>query len=224
MIRRAFYILFLLLTVPVVLRAQGYCCDRQGATLEYVRKISKSGETQWRHTMKVKDVSKGPDGSVVTSVSIFLKPNGKPYYKSDIIEQVVLRENNDVWVDMEAVTVEYIKGRAGLNATAEADPSIIPASMEPGDTLPQVSGKAKVSLLTYTYRIWDRKVLRRESISVPAGTFDCVVLEEHKLESGPGHNRDVLNHTWYCKGIGFVRHDTYINGKLDTSEILYSIK
>ena len=204
--------------------AQGDCCDRQGARLEYVRKISKTGETQWRHIVNVKEVKKGADGTTVTSYSTFLKANGKPYYKGDIREQVVLKPNNNVWVDMEQVTIDYIKGRAGLNATAEAAPSILPADMQPGDTLPQVSGKTKVSLLTFTYRIWDRKVLRREEISVPAGTFDCIVLEERKLESGPGHNRDVLNHTWYCKGIGFVRHDTYIDGKLDTSEILTSIK
>jgi len=216
--------LFVLLTVTLGLKAQGYYCDRQGARLEYVRKISKNGETEWRHILNIKEVTKGADGSVVTSFSTFLKANGKPYYKGDIREQVILKPNNDVWVDMEQVTIDYIKGRAGLNATAEAAPSILPADMQPGDTLPQVTGKAKVSLLTFTYRIWDRKVLRRETISVPAGTFDCVVLQERKLESGPGHNREVLNHTWYCKGIGFVRHDTYMDGKLDTSEILYSIK
>ena len=174
--------------------------------------------------MNVNDVSKRADGSVVTSVSTFLKANGKPYYKGDVVEQVVLRDNNDVWVDMEAVTVAYVKGRFGLNATADAAPSIIPADMAPGDTLPQVSGKGKVSLISFSYRIWDRKVLRYETISLPAGTFDCVVLQERKLESGPGHNRDVLNHTWYCKGIGMVRHDTYIDGKLDTSETLIQIK
>lgn len=212
---------FLALTQGV--KAQGYCCDRQGARLEYVRKIVKSGETEWRHILNVKEVTKGADGNVITSYSTFLKANGKPYYKDDIREQVVLRTNNDVWVDMEQVTIDYIKGRAGLNATAEAAPSIIPADMQPGDTLPQVTGKTKVGPLTFTYRIWDRKVLRYETISVPAGTFDCILLEEHKLESGPGHNRDVLNHTWYSKGVGFVRHDSYIKGKLDTSEILQSM-
>jgi len=216
--------LILFLAVPLAAGAQGYCCDRQGARLEYVRKNVKDGSTEWRHTMNVKDVSKGSDGNVVTSVSTFVKANGKPYYKGDIIEEVVLRPNNDVWVDMEAVTINYVKGRFGLNATADAAPSIIPADMAPGDTLPQVTGKGKVSLFTFSYRIWDRKVLRRETISLPAGTFDCVVLQERKLESGPGHNRDVLNHTWYCKGVGMVRHDTYIDGKLDTSETLTQIR
>ena len=216
--------MILFLAVPLAAGAQGYCCDRQGARLEYVRKNVKDGSTEWRHTMNVKDVSKGSDGNVVTSVSTFVKANGKPYYKGDIIEEVVLRPNNDVWVDMEAVTINYVKGRFGLNATADAAPSIIPADMAPGDTLPQVTGKGKVSLFTFSYRIWDRKVLRRETISLPAGTFDCVVLQERKLESGPGHNRDVLNHTWYCKGVGMVRHDTYIDGKLDTSETLTQIR
>ena len=224
MTRRPILILLALFALTQGVRAQGYCCDRQGATLNYVRKITKTGETEWRHIVNVKEVTQGADGRTVTQYSTFLKANGKPYYKNDIREQMVLQPTGDVWVDMEQVTIDYIKGRAGLNATAEAAPSIIPADMQPGDTLPQVTGKTKVSLLTFTYRIWDRKVLRRETISVPAGTFDCMVLQERKLESGPGHNRDVLNQTWYCKGIGWVRHDTYIDGKLDTSEILTSIK
>lgn len=224
MTRRAFYILFVMLTVTLGLKAQGYYCDRQGARLEYVRKNIKDGSTEWRHIMNITDVKKMSDGTQITSASTFLKANGKPYYKGDIIEEVVLRPNNDVWVDMEAVTINYVKGRFGLNATADAAPSIIPADMAPGDTLPQVTGKGKVSLISFSYRIWDRKVLRYETISLPAGTFDCVVLQERKLESGPGHNREVLNHTWYCKGVGMVRHDTYIDGKLDTSETLTQIR
>ena len=216
--------MILFLAVPLAAGAQGYCCDRQGAKLEYVRKNIKDGSTEWRHIMNITDVKKMSDGTQITSASTFLKANGKPYYKGDIIEEVVLRPNNDVWVDMEAVTINYVKGRFGLNATADAAPSIIPADMAPGDTLPQVTGKGKVSLISFSYRIWDRKVLRYETISLPAGTFDCVVLQERKLESGPGHNREVLNHTWYCKGVGMVRHDTYIDGKLDTSETLTQIR
>ena len=51
-----------------------------------------------------------------------------------------------------------------------------------------------------------------------------MVVEEHKVESGPGHHRDVTNLTWYSKGIGYVRHDTFVKGVPDTSEILYSIE
>ena len=101
--------------------------------------------------------------------------------------------------------------------------SSLPADAQPGDVLPSVFAQAKVGPLTYDLKITDRKILRHETLVVPAGTFECVVLEEHKVESGPGHNRDVINHTWYSKGVGYVRHDSYIKGKLDTSEILNSI-
>jgi len=224
MTARAFLILTAFFALTQGIKAQGYYCDRQGARLEYVRKNVKDGSTEWRHVMDIREVVKGPRGSMITSASTFLKANGKPYYKGEIIEQVELRDNNDLWVDMEVVTEAYIKGRVGLDATARAAPSVLPADMAPGDTLPQIQGQAKVSLFNVSFRIWDRKVLRRETISLPAGTFDCLVVQERKIESAPGHNRDVLNQTWYYKGLGMVRHDTYIGGKLDTSEILVSIK
>ena len=126
--------------------------------------------------------------------------------------------------DVSATMVSYIKGRIGINATSDGILSSFPSTLNPGDMLDEVSGQAKVGPLTYTVTVNDRKVLRQETISVPAGKYDCVVIQEHKVESGPGHNRDVINISWYCKGIGYVRHDTYIKGKLDTSEVLESIK
>ena len=221
---RAFCILLSLFAVSTAANAQGYFCDRQGARLEYVRKVPKTGETRWRHILKVSDVIEDGSATAVTTVSTFLKANGKPYYKTDVTERVWVDADFNATADMEMAMTSYIKARAGLSSITESTPSVLPSDMQPGDTLPQISGKAKVGPLTYTFRIWDRKVLRRETISLPAGTFDCVVLEEHKLESGPGHNRDVINHTWYSKGVGFVRHDTYIKGVLDTSEILQSIQ
>ena len=85
MIRRAFLIFIAFFAVNWGTQAQGYYCDRQGARLEYVRKNIKDGSTEWRHTVNVKEVTKGSDGTKVTSVSTFLKANGKPYYKGDII-------------------------------------------------------------------------------------------------------------------------------------------
>ena len=58
-------------------------------------------------------------------------------------------------------------------------------------------------------------------ITVPAGTFDCIVVREHKVERGPGRNRTTTGETWYARGIGYLRHDTYDkNLKLETTEVL----
>ena len=224
MIKRAFRILLFFLTVCMGVDAQGYYnSGGQGTKLEYVRKKVKDGSIEWRHTMTVSEVKKLDNTTVITMRSSFFKDNGKPLYKTDIIEKMSVDKEGNYTADMETAMVTYIKARAGLNATATSTVTAFPADIQPGDTLPEMTGQAKVGFLTYTYRLWERKALRRETISVPAGTFDCIVMHEHKLEYGPGHKRDVVNITWYSKGIGFIRHDTYIEGELDTSEILHSI-
>lgn len=193
--------------------------------MEYVRKEVKDGSFVWRFTGTVMKVSDNGRYKEITTESAFTKQNGKPLYSSSVIQTVRLdTETGDVSIDVAGAMVSYIKARAGLTATATSAFSILPADAKPGDVLEPVEAQAKVGPLTYNLKITDRKILRQETLTVPAGTFDCVVLEEHKVESGPGHNRDVINHSWYCKGIGYVRHDSYIKGVLDTSEVLQSIK
>lgn len=224
MTKRAFCILLTLFAVSLGLRAQGYFCDRQGAQLEYVRKEVKDGSIVWRIKGTVIEVSDKGDYEDCTTECFFTKENGKPYYKSSVLQTVRIdKKSNEVSVDVAGAMASYIQARAGLKADCGKVFSALPADAQPGDVLPSVFAQAKVGPLTYDLKITDRKILRHETLVVPAGTFECVVLEEHKVESGPGHNRDVINHTWYSKGVGYVRHDTYIKGKLDTSEILNSI-
>ena len=79
--------------------------------------------------------------------------------------------------------------------------------------------------LTWRVRVTDRKVLRVERLETPAGMFDCPVVSEHKVEKGPGRNRETTALTWYAEGIGMVRHDTYDrSGLLETSEVLTGIR
>ncbi|MBR4842969.1 MAG: hypothetical protein IK006_07750 [Bacteroidaceae bacterium] len=201
---------------------QGYYCDRKGARLEYVRNVCKDGSFRWRHVMTVTGLDGTGTLRKMTTTSAFLKANGKPLYKTDVREQFTIR-GDDVSADMGEAMASYIKARVGLNATGSGAVSVLPADMQPGDTLPPVVAQTKVGPLTYNVKVSERKVLREETLTVPAGTFRCMVVEEHKVESGPGHHRDVINLTWYSKGIGYVRHDTYIKGVKDTSEILQSI-
>ena len=220
-----FCVLTVTLTVCAQSHVQGFCLDMENVTLEYVRKNVSDGSTEWRHKVRVVDVADNGKSLRYSTESEFTKANGKPLYRSAMGEFYnVDKETGNVLFDVSATMVSYIKGRIGVNATSQGILSSFPSVLEPGDTLEQVKGQAKVGPLTYNVVVSDRKVLRRETISVPAGRYDCIVVQEHKVESGPGHNRDVVNISWYCKGIGYVRHDSYIKGKLDTSEILQSVK
>ena len=64
-------------------------------------------------------------------------------------------------------------------------------------------------------------MLRHENISVPAGTFHCIVVRERKLERRPLYRNDRITLTWYALGYGLVRHDTFfLDGELESSEQL----
>lgn len=204
------------------LHAEGYCADNENTRLEYVRKQS-DGRFTWRHILTVTSVIKTGNSRTVTTSSRFLKSNGKPLYKSDVQERFTLDDNYNVRTDMGQMVASYILARTGINATVSGSMAMLPSDMAPGDTLAPINVNAKVGPLIYSVSVTSRKVLRSETISVPAGTFESIVVQEHKVESGLGHHRDVINLSWYVKGVGYVRHDTFIKGVLDTSEVLYSI-
>ena len=69
-----------------------------------------------------------------------------------------------------------------------------------------------------------RTVLRRETITTPAGTFHCIVAREFKEETAPMHHESQWSDTWYAPGVGYVRHDE-LDSKFrpKTMEILVSI-
>ena len=203
---------------------QGYCPDSKGQVLEYVRKNNSDGSFKWRHTIKVTDVKESGSYLDFTSKSVFSKSNGKPLYRREVVETYrVDKKTGNLQMEVGSAMASYIKAVTGLNASAENVYSGLPADLKPGDILPDVSAQVNLGPLTYKLHVFDRKVLRRETISVPAGTFECLVISENKTETGPGHNRSVTNITWYSKGVGYVRHDTYIKEKLDTSEKLVNI-
>ncbi len=204
--------------------AQGYFPGHQDFILEYVRKDVADGGFRWRHVVRINSMTDNGAYIRYTSESSFTGRNGKPLYRSAVNETAIVEKvSGNVSMDVADVMASYIKARTGLKAKGSGVLSTLPADMQPGDTLPAVSAQAKVGPLTYTVLISERKVLRNETIDVPAGRFDCIVISEHKVESGPGHNRDITNITWYSKGVGYVRHDTYVKGKLETSEILQSV-
>ena len=204
--------------------AQGYFPGRQDVILEYVRKDAADGRFRWRHVVRINSLTDNGAYIRYTSESVFTGRNGKPLYRSAINETAVVEKaSGNVSMDVADVMVSYIRARTGLQATGSGVLSTLPANIQPGDTLPAVSAMVKVGPLKYSLLISERKVLRNETIVVPAGRFDCVVISEQKTESGPGHNRSLTNVTWYSQGVGYVRHDTYVKGKLETSETLQSI-
>lgn len=218
-------LLSLLSAIPC--RAQQYFCMEEGTELVYIRRYADNGNVKWKHTMSIRKISASPvNGTEVGYSSYFEDRKGESITKDTVMLVAEITEKGDVTIDISASMVAVIKGFLWKNAKVEAagGKTVLPANLSVGDTLPEAHGSVSALGMTMNVDVTERKVIGKEILTTPAGTFDCIVISEHKTEKGMMRNRITTAHTWYAKGTGMVRHDTYDrNMKLETSEILERI-
>lgn len=225
--RRTILCVMLALHVACGAAAETWCCQRQGTRLEYVRSDARTGKTVWTHTMRIISVAERGDTAVVVAASDFKKGNGKSLSRQTVPETFkVCKADNSVTVELGRAAAGYASFRTGLDIEESgSEQSVMPASLEPGDRLPDVSTWVGYGPVRCDITIYDRKILRRETLTCPAGTFDCIVIEEYRKEDAPMRHRQIRNISWYARGVGYVRHDTYnAAGTLETTEQLVNFR
>lgn len=207
-------------------QGQPYFCDKPSTELHYVRTVLEDGSVKWTNILYISSVDKSADGSATIHYTMMRKSRkGKDEMKNPAELSVRITPVGDTVMGIDETMMSSIKGFfPRMNVTARGADSILPGNMTPGDSLPEASAVATVMGVNYNVKVIERKVVRNETITVPAGTFDCVVVSEHKIEKAPGYNRDTVAETWYARGVGMVRHDTFQGGECVTSEVLVSIK
>ena len=225
--KRLSLLLTLIGTVCLAAPPQGYFFTTPGATLHYERYAPGSDVLSWTHKSKIKGKQTLEDGSLkVDFTTTIISGKMKSPLKSPVSSFVTLHPDGTVELDVAQAAVVAAKQRfSAFDFTASGGTSLLPASLKPGDTLEDIHAVVAWAGIKYTIDYTERKVVRQESVTVPAGTFDCLVVREHKLEKAPFFKRDRINYTWYSKGYGMVRHDTFfMDGEEETSEQLVSIR
>lgn len=221
-VKRFLLTLALLLPGLAAPAAEPYFCMQPGRTLRYERLEVPSGKLQRSTTWVIGAVHSAGGSTVVDYTFSLNKPGGAPMYGGPSQMSVQVDGRGGVQMDVGGTMKAIFAGmfpRAEIVSTG--DLTLLPADMRPGDKLPDAHSVVTVRGMKYRTDVTEREVLREERITVPAGTFDCVVVREHKVERGPGRHRVTTSETWYARGIGYVRHDTYDkNLRLDTSEVL----
>ena len=229
-IKRTIIVITMLLTAlsgSYAQETEPYFCVREGAVLEYERKFT-DGQVKWYHTMEIVGVeSLSESASVVEYTSHILNHKRRPYYGDEPARLSARIDGGDVVLNVaESVASVFrtlLPQKTKISSTGGE--SALPSDMAPGDTLPDVYASVKALGMTMKITVTQRRVLRYETIATEAGTFDCIVVRERKVEKGMGRNRHTVADTWYAKGVGMVRHDTHDKDmELQTSEILKNIK
>lgn len=219
-----------LICCPLCARAQAWFCTDKGTDLFYTRYRVEDGSVKWTHVMSILETEQGISDTCMTVVytSFIRTADGKGLenMESPVRMTAVVGRNGDVSMDIAASMVSVLRGILWKNAriTAEGGVTVLPAVMVPGDTLRSAAGKVRAMGMTMNVTVSDRKVIGTDTITTPAGTFPCVVVSEHKVEKGMLRNRVTTAITWYSRGVGMVRHDTYDRNMVqETSEVLEKI-
>lgn len=205
--------------------AEPWFCVTPGKTLVYERSRSGDGRLERSSTMQITAVRQTGGGRAVDYRLTVLGPGGKPLYGGAAPMTVGIDADGGVLLDLGASVQAVLHNMLPhAEQRIEGIPALLPAEMKPGERLPDAHSIVRTGVLTHTVDITERTVLRFERIRVPAGEFDCVVLREHKVERGIGRNRDTVSENWYARGVGLVRHDSYLynkgNLKPEASEVL----
>lgn len=144
------------------------------------------------------------------------KSNGKisyayMFYDGDK-KSVVGNKPFEFYVTLEnGVTKAYVNNVAKAIQSGDympvADLSSIPDNISVGDKVKDTEIKVKVlTIVTVTNSYINRRVTAKETVKVPAGTFECFLVEDDEsfTNSGAFHVK-----TWVAKGVGIVRQVIY---------------
>jgi len=100
----------------------------------------------------------------------------------------------------------------------------LPNNLSPGQQLPDAEVLMNISMtpinMKMTVKMLNRNVEANETISTPAGTFDCVVVTyDHETKMGMKITGKAKQ--WFAEDVGMVKSESYSkNGKLIGSSVL----
>ena len=214
----------LLLLLPAFSAGAGepYFCMQPGRKLYYERYDAGNGRLRRTTTLQIVSVRQAGAERVVDYTFLLGRPGGAPLFGGPAPMTVTVDADGGVRMDLGASLKAVLQGLfPHAEMRSEGTPALLPPGMKVGDSLPDAHCTVEVKGAKYRIDVTQRKVLRRERMDTPAGSFDCLVVREHKVERGPGRNRTTTSESWYVAGLGYVRHDTYDkNLRLETTEVL----
>ena len=206
---------------------KAFFCTEPGTTFRYERYSGSGEEHWWTQTTKVNTVTPQEDGSLRVDFTTTVKAyDVKSPLKEPVSSYAQVREDGTVEVNMaEAATIVAKQSYSAFNFKSSGGISALPAKLNVGEPLEEIHARVSWAMFAFTMDFTERSVLRQETITVPAGTFDCMVVRERKRERAPFLKRERITDTWYAQGYGLIRHDSYFtDGTQECSEQLCAIE
>ncbi len=125
---------------------------------------------------------------------IVCKEDGVSIDFSSLMSPALMEQYKDVEVDMTGTEL------------------ILPNNLGVGQTLPDADVLMNIKMtpinMKMTSKMFNRKVVSQESLTTPAGTFDCYVIT-FDSETKMGVKISSSGKLWLAEGVGMVKQETY---------------
>lgn len=139
-------------------------------------------------------------------------------------------KENEIVIDQKTLVKNEISSRMtdpSIRINVSGTNSSTPNTLSVGQKLPDNEIRIEIMsslTLNFNMKTFNREVVGSEKITVPAGTFDCVVVSSSYYQKMLTASNKTKK-TWLAKGIGVVKQETYSSGsKLESTELLTMYK
>jgi hypothetical protein len=193
----------------------------EGTAFEYTM-YNKKGKTDGISSYQVTTVENNGGSTTATMAISFTDDKGKDVYSSDYSFTCT---GNMVTIDYQSLMPQQMLEQYG-EMDVEMDISgtdlEIPNDLNVGQELEDANVTMKISMsginMTTTVDMTNRKVEKQESVTTPAGTFDCYVLYSDTESKVMMAKQSFPSRVWLAEGVGMVKQETYKkNGSLMNS-------
>ena len=192
--------------------------QKEGVKLGYTI-TDKKGKVDGYSESKVVSVKSSGAQTAVTMQTMVKDKNGKDLLQNPF-ELSVTIENGTVIMSPKALVGKIVEG-----LSINGEDLKLPVNLTTGAPLNDYSITMGIAGINTTTQVTGVKAVAEETIEVSGHRISCVVVESTTSVKVLGIKRSSLQKTWYGRGIGIVKLETYDSkGKLESTQTLTSIE
>jgi len=168
----------------------------------------------------VKEITGSKNAFAIAYESQILDEKGNPADKDNpmVYDYRIVVKDGTMYLDMKGM-FSSMDGFGDVQVSGIT--MKIPSSLTVGQTLEDANMKVKIGFMNCSIAITEGKCLAIEDVKVDAGTFRCYKVSQKSNTSTMGMKTESTTLTWYAKGVGVVKSETYDKaGKLMSTQEL----
>lgn len=190
----------------------------EGSTFQYTM-YDKKDKVEGVTDYVVSNVENDGGNTMATMKLTYTDDKGKNVIESDYN---ITCTGNGVKIDYESLFPSEMKKQyedMGMDMVITGTDIEIPNDLSAGQTLDDANLSVTMDMGAMKMKInvdtFDRKVEKIESVTTPAGTFDCYLITEKSKSKVMMANVEMSNKVWISEGVGMIKQESYgKNGKL----------